>query len=392
MADELEGSATAEVAPAVETASTPAPAAEGASSSVRDSIEAAYNKSAGDDTTPIERSRDEAGRFSEKKKPAQQAVAVKKAGATTATQTPAAPQSPSSTVAPSPKAPQSWNAAERAQWDSVPKPVQDAILRREKDQHAFMQQAAEARSFQQKFRQVVAPFEGQIRAEGSEPMAAIDNLLRTASALRTAPPEHKATLVAQMVSSFGVPVDALIATLAQGGHVDLGKLDESLARRLQGHRPQAQQPQQFRDPRFDQLMTQLQANARAKNEASYQRAAAEVESFGATKDYFGDVRHEMADLLELHLARQMRLPPEQRVAPDLEAIYRRACLDNDLVRPLFEQAEEAAAAKKALASTSTAQLTPSSIRSRPGGAARPTEPVKGLRATLEAAYDAQAEQ
>jgi hypothetical protein len=91
----------------------------------------------------------------------------------------------------------------------------------------------------------------------------------------------------------------------------------------------------------------------------------------------------MGDLIEMNARRMEQLPEEDRVAMSLEEAYRIACLSDSELAPVFQKAEAdavaAAEAEKAKAGQTPAQRVASSIRSRPGGAARPTDPAPKTR-------------
>ena len=77
------------------------------------------------------------------------------------------------------------------------------------------------------------------------------------------------------------------------------------------------QPGMYQDPRVDTLLAQLQGLQQSRQETIVQTAVKEVESFGSDKDFFEDVREDMADLLDLAAKRGLDL--------SLEQAYERAC-------------------------------------------------------------------
>ncbi len=89
-----------------------------------------------------------------------------------------------------------------------------------------------------------------------------------------------------------------MADICRNFGIDINLLDQALAGQAQPPQ-QAQPQQQFRDPRFDELMSRLQNGERQKQQAASQRAVQEVEEFAATAEFYGDVRQEMADILEV---------------------------------------------------------------------------------------------
>ena len=313
------------------------------------------------------RSRDAQGRFApgaggvEAKGPAKPAAAATLAPATAG----AAPAKPAAGAASAPadaaavaelRAPQSWKPLAREKWSSVPPEAQQEILRLDKEVRQTMQEAAPARKFAAEFQQTVAPFEGMIRAEGSNPLQAIGNLLQTAAALRTAPPTHKAQLVAGLIKTFGVPIEDLDSILA--------------GEQAQGGRQQAQpQPQQFRDPRLDALLTQREHHIR-------QQVSTELAEFEKTHEFFDDVRDDMADLVAMAHQRGVALTTEEA--------YNKAIRLHPELSKVLEQREAAKAAANAQASTQRTRAAASSVKSQPAGPVEPAQP-DDLRSVIKAA-------
>jgi hypothetical protein len=266
---------------------------------------------------------------------------------------------PNSTPAPPEtlRAPQAWKPATREKWAALPPEVQQEVIRRERETTATLAESAEARKSWDSFRQAVAPYEGQIRAEGSDPVRAAASLFQTAQALRTAPPQHKAQLVASMVRTFGVPIDALDAALA-------------------GQAP-PQQSQQAFDPNAlsqqvtNQVLQQLQQH---RAQAAAKEVAEEIETFSQTHEFFEDVREDMADLLDMASKRGVRLTPEDA--------YKKAIALHPDVSEAVQQKEAAKRAENARASTQKARAAASSIKSQPSGISHTKEPVS-IRDYLE---------
>lgn len=371
--------------------------------SLRDTLESAFDSQpeapvVADDVTPeapleVEAApekpaaagRDEAGRFTKKavEAPAPKAVDAPKAAAKpVAPVTPAAPLqgdvkpavAPAQAQPPEMKAPQSWRGPAKETWAQLPEAARVEVLRREKEIARELANVGEERKVAQAFKQAVAPYEAMIRAEGSTPERAVGNLLQTAMALRTAPPAHKAQLVASLISDFGVPLDGLVAAL-QGQPV--------------AHQPQQAAP--MVDPGTiaqqveQRLMQQLAAQ---REQVLLQKATQETESFLDGRavhgpdgtDYSEDIRESMADIIERATRRGSTIT--------LERAYSMAAREHPEVSKVLERQERAASAAQAQASTQRARAAAVSVRSSPG-----TKPVvKGdasdLRGTLEAAFDA----
>lgn len=256
------------------------------------------------------------------------------------------------------KAPQSWKATVREHWSKLPTDVQAEVARREKEISVAMQESAESRKLADNFKQTVAPFEAMIRAEGADPIKAVGSLLQTAMALRTAPPAHKAQLVANMCKSFGVPIDLLDAAISG-----------QMPTQSQG----AVDPSQLAAQIKADLMREMQ---QGRQQAAMQKGAQEVEAFASKAEFLDDVRHEVADLLEVSARRGQTL--------SLEDAYNRVVRTHPDISKVLQQREAAKQAANATASTQRARAAASSVRSQPA-TVQPAQSDDSIRAALEAA-------
>lgn len=312
--------------------------------------------------TPHE-GRDEKGRFAPKAKVQETPQA---AGQPSPDSAPPPPGPAAAAPAPTPelKAPQSWKAGIREKWATLPAEVQQEVNRRERETTIALQEASEARKGWQTFRETVAPFEAMIRAEKTEPMQAVANLLQTAAALRTAPPVHKAALIANMVKTFGVPIEAL---------------DQALA----GQTPAANQPMQgeYRDPRVDQLLAQLQGAQQQREQELHAKMASELQAFQEKSEFFEDVRNDMATL--------MRAAELDKRDLSLEQAYNAAIqMFHPDIAEILRQREAAKAATNAQASTARAKAASSSVRPSPATPVIPASRKMSDHEAVAAAIDA----
>jgi hypothetical protein len=133
----------------------------------------------------------------------------------------------------------------------------------------------------------------------------------------------------------------------------------------------------YHDPRVDQLFAQLQGLQQSRQEQVIQRAVSEVEGFGAGKEFFEDVREDMADLLELASKRNLDL--------SLEQAYERACKMQPDIAKVLEAREAAKRAGNSQQSTQRAKHAASSVRGTPAGV--PSSNPSDLRGAIEAAFE-----
>lgn len=243
----------------------------------------------------------------------------------------AAPTEPKS------KAPQSWSAADRALWDKVPPEVQAVIARREEEAHKGITSLGQDAAFGKKMNEAISPYLPIIRAEGGEPVRAVQDLLQTAYVLRTANADQKVQLFRQLAGQFGVDLSAAAQAAPQvDPHVQ--QLEREIAQ-LKGHlvAGQAQQHQQVEE-----------------------QAQAVIEAFAADpkNEFYETVKPLMGQLLVSGQASTM------------QEAYDKACWANSDVRSTLlnrQQAEaEAKRAAEAKAKADAKRKASGSISGSPG--------------------------
>jgi len=334
--------------------------------SANDNVEVAANDNA--EQAKIARDRDERGRFAAKAKEAREALAAEvkppkakeaplvEAKAEVLPQEASAP--PQETPAEPLKAPQSWKVDAREMWGQLSPRVQQEVLRREKEIATALKDAGESQKSWAQFQQIVAPYSGMMQAEGAAPLQAVQNLLQTAAALRTAPPQHKAQLVAGLVRQFGIPIDLLDSALAGQPSPQQGQ--------------EAAPTAPYRDPRVDQLMATLQQAQQQRAVAMQQKNRAEIEQFKASREFFEDVREDMADIIDARNRRGISL--------SLEDAYNLAVSMHPEISAVLKQREAAKANTSAQTGVQRSKAAASSVKSTPAGNVSNSEPtdLRGL--------------
>lgn len=256
------------------------------------------------------------------------------------------------------KAPQSWKPGAREAWTHLPPDVRAEVYRREKETARLVQESAQARQvtdFVGKLQQQFAP---ALQAEGVDALTASANLMNLASRLRFGTPVEKATLAAQIIKNYGVDVQAL-------------------ALALDGMPVQAQQQPMMQDPRVDQLLAKLEDMEQTRASRVMTAAVSEVEQFGSDKEFFQDVREDMADILELMAKRGVDVT--------LEQAYDRACAMNPEISRVLSARAAAQQAGTAQQSTQRAKAAASSIRGTPVSGSTPAP--ADLRGAIESAIE-----
>lgn len=271
------------------------------------------------------------------------------------------------------KAPISWNSAAKAQWGKVPREIQELIQKRELETQQALSKSGQARNFVQEFGRTVMPYAHLIRAQGSTPLAAVDNLMRTAANLMVGNPRQKAELVAEICSNYAV---------------DLRELDTVLAEQQQ--RPPASHGQGVLPPQFAaalkpiyDFMGQIDQQRQTYQQRLDEKASEDIETFGASKPFFEELREEMADVMEFAASKGRKMTMEQAY------VFARRN-HPELVDEAPQNGASPEDVRRAASTLARARRTASSVRGAPsGGGGGNLAPPKNRREALERAWDEQ---
>lgn len=273
------------------------------------------------------------------------------------------------------KAPISWRGPEKAHWANIPRPAQEAILRRELETQQVLSKSGQARGFVQEFGKVVSPYAHLIRAQGSTPLAAVDNLMRTAASLMTGNEQQKAQVAAEIIVNYAVNPklldDALSAAFGEG--------------RTPPNHGQGNLPPQFAAAlrpihEFMNTVETSRAQYMQRVEADADRA---IEAFEGSHPHMDVLREEMADHMEFAHSKGRSMSMEQA--------YKRALQDHpELKGQDVPNGGGAPPDLSAAASTlARARRTASSVRGAPAGGGGNLPAPKNRREALERAWDEQ---
>lgn len=230
------------------------------------------------------------------------------------------------------KAPASWRPEIREHWGTLPDPVRAEIQRRETEVARTLQETAEARKTAEAVMKTIEPYQAFIKAENSNPLQAIDNLMSTAARLRTGTAPELATLVAGIVNQFGT---------GRFGNGFIEMLDSALAGQTPKQDPQQLAMEQVLNQRLapvQQMLTQFQQAQLQQQQQAAQAAQTEVQTFIERAEFGEDVREDMADIIEAAQRRGQNI--------SLQDAYKKACLMNDSVRAVIAQRAKARGAQQ----------------------------------------------
>lgn len=292
--------------------------------------------------------RDNLGRFkpkqAEEAKTVEQVAAVKPKASPVQTTTVAPVAATPLPLAPKgPQAPGRWTPAAREKWASIPPEIQQEVVKRERETSMLLQKAAEERKSIQAMRDVMAPFEGPIRARGGDPLKMVGASLQMVHRLQYGNAAERATLMAGLIKQFDVPIEPLAKALdgqpaaSAARDINPAALKEEIRRELlqefKGQRDQAVQ---------NRYLTE------------YEKALGDpkFEFMAGDDDQSLAIRRRMAAWIEVEAAEGVDL--------SLEDAYRRACQENPEVAGILKQREDAkaATAKQAAAQRATRAAGP----------------------------------
>jgi len=267
-------------------------------------------------------------------------------------------------------APLGFSPESRESWKDVPSTVKQEIQRREREITEAMSNTADARRTHSGVNELANRYATILAAEGAEsPMAAIEGLFRTVSELRVGSPQQVATKMATLIGHYGV---------------DIGMLDSALSG--QSVQPTEQSNmQQMLDQKlapFQAMLDNQQNSARAQEHATQQAVGQELETFAQGAEFLNDVRHDMADLIDLASKRGLKM--------SFEDAYAKACALDPRVSEVMRSRESAQALQNSGQKLASKRNVSSSIRS--GGVANSAASApQDLRGELAALWDSASE-
>lgn len=269
------------------------------------------------------------------------------------------------------RAPQSWKPETRQHWQTLPPEVRGEIARREGEFTRVMQETAEARKFSDAVMKTIAPYEMFIKAENSNPIAAIDNLMSTAARLRTGTAPEIAGLVSQLVQQFGV---------GRFGPGFIEALDQALVGQTPKEDPREVQIRRQLEQEIapvKQFMSQFQQMQQQQEQQMQVQAGNAVNSFLASQEFGMDVKDDMADLIEMAQKRGRQL--------SLEEAYERACRAHPSIGKILDARGKATQAQSTNQVAQRARANSLSVSGAPSGGSNSTTPGD-LRSALESAW------
>lgn len=269
------------------------------------------------------------------------------------------------------KPPVDWSPELREKWAGLPDDIKGKISERERNVAQVMQNTAAARRMEQDFTSLTSKYGSVIAAEGAQhPMQIVQPLLQTVAELRMGTSAQKATRIAELIQRYDV---------------DIATLDDALSSSISGEPGETAQQSELerlleqKMAPVNQMMQNLAGMQQQKHQVSQQEAVNEVNQFAQQAEFLNDVRHDVADLIDLATkqGRQMTL----------QEAYDKACAMNPQISQVMQQRAEATKLQQASQTVASKRQAASSLK--PRGMGGQTGGNDSLYDSISAAWDSQ---
>lgn len=221
------------------------------------------------------------------------------------------------------KAPINVSPKLREKWKDLDPEWKKHISEREKEIATTMQETAQSRKLGDNFLNLVQPYIPIMQAEGAQsPLHAVEELLKTVSALRMGSPQQKAARMAQLINHYGIDIAMLDDTLVSQGQgkqqTNGGTVDPNISAVID----QKLQP-------VNQLIERFNKASADQQQANQRSIQKEIQDFAADPkhEFYNDVRETMADLMDV--------AAKNGKAMSMEEAYRQACVINPEINEIM---------------------------------------------------------
>jgi hypothetical protein len=300
---------------------------------------------AGEDPAPARAGRDESGKFTKSRAPAQEEAA--------------APAEEPAWAKP----PASWKKEYHEYWSKADPKLREYAWQREEQMKKGVEPLLSKAQFADSINQAIEPYMQTFQGLGLKAEQAIANLMGADYALRTSSPEQKRTLFFQLARSYGIPLEGIAQDQGGAAPAQPSSIDP-LVWQLQNE--------------LNQVRGEVMGWKQQQEMVQNQQLLNEINSFSTKAEHFEEARPTMIQLLQ------------SGVAETLEDAYEKAIrLDSSLFERV-QAAQQAEIASKQAAqkdrAAKTARAAAVSVRgSTPGTNTAPK--AQSRRALLEEAFD-----
>jgi len=269
-------------------------------------------------------------------------------------------------------APIGFSPEAREQWKNVPDVVKAQIQAREKQIEETVANTGEYRRTHQAITSLAQSYAPILAAEGAAtPMAAVEGLFRTVAELRVGTPQQTAQRMADLIGHYGIDIGMLDKALSGTpiASPEQTALEKMLEQRLKP---------------FESMLQGQQQQGQYQQQQAAQAVQNELKEFASKPEaeFLNDVRHDMADLIEL--------ASKQNRVMTFEEAYRKACSLNPQISAVMEKRKADAALVSGKARANDKRNAASSVPARGANVSRDTGD-QSLRGTINSIWDSYAE-
>jgi len=182
------------------------------------------------------------------------------------------------------KPPSAWTPGSKAQWNTIPLPLREEIIRREEATAAGIQKLQQQYEPAQALMDELTPYEDYVNHIKVDPVEYLHTVIQSEQTLRLGNPAQKLGILLALGDQYGVPIRSAV------NQVLGGKLNETLAeshRRFQT--PQALPPE---------IARELQEMRQWRSGMESQAAKSELDEFAKDHPLLPHVTERMAQLIE----------------------------------------------------------------------------------------------
>tara|TARA_R110000744_G_scaffold380361_1_gene500922 strand:- start:7384 stop:8409 length:1026 start_codon:yes stop_codon:yes gene_type:complete len=257
------------------------------------------------------------------------------------------------------KPPVGLSLESREVWANVPDAVKADIVKREQDYEKGIVQYSQQAKRADAMDKSLQPFQQYFQMNGGAGQS-IQGLLQTGSTLQMGTPTQKAQVVASIIKQFGV---------------DIQSLDSMLVNEAPSAESQQQsQMEQMINQRLGPMQEQLQGYQQREQWEQQQaqgHVAQEVSNFGASNEFYNDVRGDMADLMDMAANRNREM--------GMQEAYNLACANHPQISKIMS-------GRSSQQSVNQKRQAASSISGSPGGGMQ-GQAANSVAAALNDAWD-----
>lgn len=175
-------------------------------------------------------------------------------------------------------APQSWSKEKHEVWSKLDPQAQEYIEQREKQMHDGVQLVKEDAGFGKSMKDVIAPYNGLIQAQGLDAPKAVQYLLNAHHVLSNSSPDQKLQHLAKIAESYGINLGQVQQNNPQSKNVD------SLVRQLQNELSEvkgylSQGQQQAAQARAAQVASEVETFASSEKAPYFDECADQIVAF-----------------------------------------------------------------------------------------------------------------